>query len=130
MVPYLPWQSWCQAPRMQHACHPCGVPGAPRVSLQLSRSYRQPQWLGSGEQGATTLRPPHALIAFFLDQGEHVPSLCNLRHALDWIARASIYSDLHQEQATSQSWNSEALLHTPPSRLPLELKENVLKRDT
>lgn len=53
-----------------------------------------------------------------------------LRHSLDWIADQSRYTNTALEQDMTYLWNLKALLHTPPKRLPLTLKHNIIVRDT
>lgn len=49
---------------------------------------------------------------------------------MDWITGTSIFLNLSIEKDMAHPWDLAALLHTPPSRLPKEIKHNVILRDT
>lgn len=53
-----------------------------------------------------------------------------LRHAMDWITGDSTYSNTLMEQAGATPWKLESLLHTKISKLPDNIRLNLVYRDT
>lgn len=47
---------------------------------------------------------------------------CLLKHSLDWITKQSTCTNVEQEQEMMALWDPEAILHTPMSKMPTELK--------
>lgn len=98
---------------------------------KLNTSLREFLWKGQ--------KPKIALTKLWMHKKEgginllnlHLYNLtCLLRHASDWITGQGKYTNTNIEQVMSAPWDLKALLHVPPKQLPLEIKNNLLIRDT
>lgn len=55
---------------------------------------------------------------------------CMLRHTIDWMTVQSKFTNFDLETAMVQPWTLLAVLHWQPKALPVELKQNILIKDT